>query len=492
MARAYLGDTFRAMVRATCLAMLCCLHALADASPITDPTQGRAVFTGATSANPTSLDVNPAALGLRDVDELYFAATSVLNHIAIDRYTLDLDTGALGNGPDVSANLISPGGAAAYIWHPGRITLGIAAHSSPAERFIEDEDALRYHTLGGSYRTYALTVGTSFRVSSKFYLGVSLGIHTSFLHLRYARDTALAAGRDPARGVTSDCNGAPCGVENPAAEERYDVEARTDYVALENVVATIGIAVQLAQDTWLGIGYHAPPGLAIQNELTGTMTVERAPRDGGETVRGRSTVYLSQPASIDLELRTRILPALDLTVGSRLEDLSRLQAYDVRGYGSTFPRAGIPEWQLRPRGFRDVLEPFPFSVAAWAGVEQVEPSESPVILGGRIGFETSSIPEDRTSPLTIAPTSFTLDAGLQYRFTPTLALQVSYGAQFFPRVDVTDSAFDPRAQLTCEDSGYDYSTDACAAVRNGYAIPTAAGQYSRIEQSLRLALRVSL
>ncbi len=492
MARAYLGDTFRAMSRATCLAMVCCLHAVAVASPRTDPTQGRAVFTGAASSNPTSLEINPAALGLRDVDELYFATTAVLNHLSIDRYTLDLDTGALGNGPDVSANLISPGGAVTYIWHPGRITLGVAFHSSPAERFVENEDALRYHTLGGSYRTLAGTVGTSFRVSSSFYVGVSLGIHTSFLHLRFARDTALAAGRDPARGVASDCNGAPCGVENPAAEEDYNVDVRTNYAALENVVATIGIAVQLGQDTWLGIGYHAPPGLAIQNELSGTMSVVRAPRDGGDTVTGAATVYLSEPASIDAELRTLLMPSLALTVGSRLEDLSRLQAYDVRGYGSKFPRAGIPEWQLRPRGFRDVLEPFPFSLAAWAGIEQVEPSESPVIFGGRIGFETSSIPADRTSPLTIAPTSFTLDAGLQYRFAPTAALQISYGAQIFPRVDVTDSAYDPRAQLACEDSGFDYSTDACAAVRNGYAIPTAAGAYSRIEQSLRVALRVAL
>ena len=487
MAAAYPGDTFRAMSRATCLAMVCCLHALADASPRTDPTQGRAVFTGATSSSPTSLEVNPAALGLGVPDELYFAATSVWNHLAIDRYTLDVGSGALGNGPDVTANLLSPGGMIAGVWHSGvngRITLGVALHSSPAERFIEDEEALRYHTLGGSYRTYAGTVGSSFRLSGRVFLGVSLGIHTSFLRLRYARDTALDAGRDPARGVASDCGGAPCGIENPAATERYDVDVRTDYAALENVVATIGLAVRLADDTWLGIGYHAPPGLSIQNALDGTMAVERAPRDGGGTVTGAATVYISQPASVDAELRTPLPADLDLHVGVRWEHLSRLQAYDVRGYGSAFPAAGIPEWQPRPRGFHHAF-------ATWAGVEQVE-RESPLSLGGRIGFETSALRDDRTSPLDVAPLSVTLDAGLQYRLTPQLALQLSYGLQYFPTIDVTDSAYDPRARLGCEDSGFDYSTADCAAVRNGYAIPTAAGEYSRIEQALRVALRVSL
>ena len=42
---------------------------------------------------------------------------------------------------------------------------------------------------------------------------------------------------------------------------------------------------------------------------------------------------------------------MDLHVGGRWEDLSRLQDYDVRGYGSAFPRDNIPEIQIRARGF---------------------------------------------------------------------------------------------------------------------------------------------
>jgi hypothetical protein len=56
-------------------------------------------------------------------------------------------------------------------------------------------------------------------------------------------------------------------------------------------------------------------------------------------------------------------------------------------------------------------------------------------------------------------------------------------------VHVNKSAFDPRDELACMASGYDYSTSACAAVRGGYAIDTAAGDYSRMQHALRLALR---
>lgn len=487
------------MFRATCLAMLCAVPAAVLASPRSDPTQGRATFTGAATPHPTSIELNPAALGLGVTDELYLAATGLFDRISIARRTIDLDTGALSDDGRVTANLLSPGGMLAYVWHSGasgRITLGVALHTSPAERFIENEEALRYHTLGGSHRTYAGSVASSIRLSSRVLVGVSLSLRPSFLELRFARDTALDAGRDPVRGVASDCGGAPCGVENPLAAERYVVDVSSDWIALENVVGTVGVVVELARDVYLGISYHTPPGLAIQNELTGTMDVERAPRDGGGIVSGGATVYLSQPASFHAELRARLTPDLELHVGTRLEDLSRMQAYDVRGYGSFFRGAGIPEWQRRPRGFQDALEPWWFSVSTWAGIDQSW-SELPLVLGGRIGFETSTVAEDRTSPLTIAPLSGTLDAGLQYRFTrdlqvtPQVVLQANYGLQYFPTVNVTDSAFDPRDRLACEDSGFDYSTPACAAVRNGYAIPTAAGEYSRIEQAARIALRLT-
>jgi hypothetical protein len=485
MAAAYRGDTFRAMSRAICLAALCGLGAPALASPRSDPTAGRAVFTGATMPGATSIDLNPAALGLGLVEnEIYVAAMAVVDRYAVDRQNLDVTTGALSPGASVRDVELGPGAMFAYTFHAkDRATVAVELHSAPAMVF-PNAQPLQYHALGGGQRAYSATIATQLKITNELQFGVSLAAQKSYLHLRYARDSALAAGRGP-NGITSSCAGSPCGVENPQATEIYDVNVQSPWFSIsETPVINIGLVVQLAREMWLGVSYHTPPGLSVQNSLVGTMDVTRAPRDGGNRVLGGATVYISQPASADAELRAGLAQQLELHVGVHWEDLSRMSSYDVRGYGSSFSSAGVPEWTERPLGFHDPL-------AMWAGVEQVGNRER-WRFGGRIGFETSAVSDDRTSPVTIAPLSYTADVGAQVRLSPMMFLQVSYGLQYFPTVHVTDSAFDPRNQIACTESGYDYSTSACEAVRFGYGIPTAAGDYSRMEHAIRFGVRYEI
>src|SRR5207249_2887487 len=111
--------------------------------------------------------------------------------------------------------------------------------------------------------------------------------------------------------------------------EIYDVHVHSALFSQDAVVANIGFAVQLQRDTWLGIAYHTPPGLAVQNSLDGDMDVQLQPRfDPGVTIHGGATVNISQPASVDVELRTRLLQLLELHVGGHWEDLSRFRAFD--------------------------------------------------------------------------------------------------------------------------------------------------------------------
>lgn len=453
------------------------------ASPRSDPTAGRAVFTGATMPHATSISLDPAALGLGSRNELYLALTSVLQQLDIERRTLDVGTGALAPGASVDDTQLAPGAGLAFIWQPRqRLTLGFEARVPPSEVHPEGHDPLRYHTLGGGQRTYAATAGFSLRLTSALYFGVSVSHENTFVRLRYARDTALEAGRGPG-GIESDCAGAPCGVENPAATELYDADVRSAWLSADNLRVNLGTVIRLYPDIWLGLAYHAPPGLGLQTTLDGTMTVTRAPRDGGEVLRGRSAVSVSLPASVDAELRARLPADLELHVGGRWEDLSRLQAYDVRAFGSTFRNAGIPEWTVRARGLED-------AVATWAGVEQLDLGQA-YRLGARVGFETAAVPEARTSALTAAPTSLTFDAGAQLRLQ-AWTVQVSYGLAYALPVSVEDSAYDPRHRLACIDSGFDYTTAGCAAARDGYALPTAAGEYRRIDHAFRIGFRYEL
>src|ERR1041384_4910711 len=75
-----------------------CIVASAHASPRSDPTSGRAVFTGAATPPPTSISLSPAAIGLGPFDEIYLAIAGAIDqlHIALDRVDA---SGARSDGP---------------------------------------------------------------------------------------------------------------------------------------------------------------------------------------------------------------------------------------------------------------------------------------------------------------------------------------------------------------------------------------------------------
>ncbi|HEY4182530.1 MAG TPA: outer membrane protein transport protein [Kofleriaceae bacterium] len=456
------------------------IASVAYASPRSDPTTGRAVFTGATEQSATSVTMSPAAMGLVKQLQFYFGAVATLTQTSIDLKENDIDTGASKDAGSANATMFAPGADVALVWPTSdRLRVGVELHIPPPEKQIEDESALRYHTLGGGQTTFGATVGVSFKVTGSLYLGFGVSHETSFLRLKYDRDTALANGRGDG-GVDSDCGGSPCGVGNPLAAEHYNIHARTAFVSGSNIKVTVGFMVKIASDVFLALAYHTPPGLGIQSELNGTASIALPPRDGGGQIDTGSTVVVSYPASVDGEFRARLVHQLELHIGGRWEDLSRFSAYDVRVYGSNVIPNGIPEWQLRARGLHD-------SFAFWGGLEQIDTGDL-IRFGARLGVETSSLTANRTSPMNVYPLALTADVGVQFRFTPgsERRFQISYGLSYFPEVSVGNSAYDARDRLACLDNGTDYSSAACQATRAGYAIGSAAGTYDKLEHALRI------
>ena len=196
----------------------------------------------------TSIGLNPAALGLGTFDEVYVAFAGVLDQFHIDLERVDL-SGTRSPGPKVRDVEPSPAAMVAFIYHLAgeAVTLGFEARTAPRESFPEARDALRYHTLGGGQRDWLASVGASIKVTGDLFFGASLSHQNSFLRLQYARDTALDSGTGP-RGVASDCGGAPCGIENPLATERYDVDVRSPAFATANLKVSVGALYQIARD----------------------------------------------------------------------------------------------------------------------------------------------------------------------------------------------------------------------------------------------------
>jgi hypothetical protein len=454
----------------------------AGASPLADPNAGRAVFTGATSGHPTSLELNPAALSLTGPGvHLYLSGSLAIDQIGIDRQAiLSPGDGAPTDGDSVSGNRGSWGTTVAlFAGVPDDSvisSIGLMVSTDPDEVFQRDEDALRYHTLGGAYRELKVLIGGSLRATSDLHFGATVGlVVSSRLAFDYARDTALDAG--------SACPAATCGFENPLGAEIYRLDVRAaDWFSADRVLLAAGALYQIEPDWWIGLSYRSPQGLGRPQLLEGDVEVTRSPMScsgDGCTVRAEATVAMDLPQSIHASLRGRITPGLDLTVGLRFENLSRVQQYDVRTFGAGL--AGTPEWQPRPRGLDNVY-------SAVAGVEQVDSGQR-FLAGGRLGIETAAVPAERISPVQVDGLALTADAGAQLRLLPSLVIQVTYGASWYPEVTADPGAYDPRFATDCAESGYDYDTPACAAVRAGYAIPTAAGSYRRFSHAARLALR---
>src|SRR5690349_17842408 len=100
----------------------------AHASPRSDPTVGRAVFTGATMPHATSIDLDPAAIGLSPVDEIYLAIAGMIDQLHIDLAQPSARV------RDVE---LAPAAMIAVIYHLAgeAITLGFEAHTTTPEAF---------------------------------------------------------------------------------------------------------------------------------------------------------------------------------------------------------------------------------------------------------------------------------------------------------------------------------------------------------------------
>ena len=470
------------------------------ASPMEDPSAGNAVFSGPTSPHPTSIFINPAALLFsRPGFHLHIGGALRLDQVGIDRKIVDPASGELAGGPSVSTTTLSPTGGIA-VWRSvlqERAVFGAMLHTPVIERFIAGEDALRYHILGGTMYQGMLSAAGGFKVADWFIFGLGVSLGYSGLHLEMARDTALEAGSGAERGIASDCGGSPCGIENPLASETITIDVASgggaeggflsklggpfeDFAA--NVGATLSVAIKVKGDWWGALSYVSPPGAlpgrSLELKQRGTVQIEEAPRDGGEFHRGRASVRFRMPQSVWLGVRGPVLPGWDLVTSARWQNLSRHQQFELRMYGGDLEEVGVPEWYPRYRGMRDVIQ-------LTGGLEGQDVGRTR--FGGRVRLENGATSVENVAPLQIEGWNAALTGGVDLQLHQHWVLNAGYDLTWFLPAGVDDSAFDPIGRLSCVDSGYDF--DECRAAREGRAIPTAAGDYSRLRHTFMLSIR---
>lgn len=454
--------------------------AVAQASPADDPATDGAVFAGVTGADPANAIANPAAM-LRLVPgwHVFAISTVAYDRIGVDRRTVDPATGALARGPAITDATIGAGVTVGVAKSIQRGVFATQISLRPPDETIDDP-AVADHTRGSRTRRIDwVTLAGGFRLTSRVYFGVSGTLVDRHQTLAYARDTALAAGNDPLRGVDSDCGGVACGLEHPRARELWRIDVTpSSLFTTDNLVYSVGLLGRLPGGVWLGFGAERPWQYG-RLTMTGDATIVQAPRDGGATLHGQAVVYQRLPEVLRFGGRGPIALGWELTGELRMRRLARTDPVDVRVFGADFDGADVPEIDVRPTGLTD-------TVAVEVGAEQ--PDRGQRWRGGaRLGFDTGAVLDPQMSARAPWGRQLTGALGAQVRFD-RWTLQLGY--RFDWQLPVTDGGrdFDPRAMIACADAAYDYDLPACAAVRAGYGTSTAAGDYTRQSHTLRVAL----
>lgn len=477
----------------------------AAASPLEDSNLGGAVFTGPVHAHATAIYLNPAALGLADRGaHLYLDGSLNLDTYGIDRRELvdATDPGAgLTDGARVQASTVAPGGTLAWYSVGESIAVGAAVSWVVVDRFIEDEEALGYHTLGGAHRQYVsreLSVLNLYDLPFEvplpmpslagaykwrnFYFGVGVSLRSTSFELSFLRDTALERGTP---GIEAPCSQDPavtdaCGIENPAAAERYDITVSSkDLLTTRNLVLNGGIMWQVAPAWWLGVYYQSPPGFLSSLRLQGEARITPAPYQGRDPFEADAELIYRLPQTIGAGIRGPVFTGYDIFAAVRWQNLSRHRLLDFRLIDPTIGGGGAPEWITRYRGFDDIM-------TVSAGIEQRESGR--LKLGGRLIAESETTSARALSPAQVEGFQITGAVGAELRLLDRLVLYGSYGLTYYPTMSVgSDSLFDPADQIECVESRYEL--DACTPTAEGRAGPTAAGTYERMRHGFRAALR---
>ncbi len=457
----------------------------ADASPMEDTSLGGAVFTGPTSGHASSFFVNPAALGLSGQgSHLHLGGSGQLSSLYINRNTLNID-GTQSPGDSATSHTLTPGGIIAYYgsFQDNSAHFGAALYSPSVQRFPSNQPLLGYHTEGGQLTQGMLTFAGSYGFAGRrLLIGLGVSIGYSSLHLKFSRDSALDGGSSSDTGINSDCGGSPCGYENAQAREHYDIEVGNPFAlqsvfALKNLSASVGIAYNLPDKSWIGLGYVALPGSFGKLSLSGTATVTRSPRDSGAEEQATAEVGFRMAQMVFLGYRRPVLADYEFVGNLRWQDWSRHDQFDIRLFGGGLGGA-VPEWMPRYRGMHD-------TVRLSGGIESNDRQRHR--FGARLRLESSSGSNSVANAAHIPGASATLATGAELRVADQWVVGLGYELGWTPTLDPAGGAFDPTLAVGCVDSQYAF--DACKAARDGRALSTASGSYQQLRHGAVLSLR---
>lgn len=478
--REYRGRTDRAravvaVLVAAAILPITLVTRLTWASPLDDPFVGGMSFNGPTSGNLAAIYWNPAALGLARGFQIMVAGTGRLTSVGVTR--------AAGAGSAEAHDLRQP-----FQWPPGpgsyfaissggeRVALGFAAYMPYLEQIHfpvspTGAEPTRYQVLSMDLRNLALVPALAIRFGDNLRIGLAPGFQFSTGSLSFAEDTALD------------------GTETAAAAARYNIASGQGIGNAKFSVTLGGGVYYRLRNLEMGLSYQSRPlgsTVAGVEVAGGQSSVTLPPLKGGGPLTcagGQSSRCVFGDISYRLPdvfiggITWHLRAGLELTIMERWVWMHLHDRIDVRLIGPTLEAAGLPQHVVLYRGFHDVFDTRA-RIAYWW--------HERVHLGGELRVETSAVDSNAVNAAAVDGFKIEPVALVEVRVSRRFWLGAGYGLTIMPAVTVADSVFKPIDGNTCPLQGGDLN--ACQAVLDGRARPTANGTYTSFTQDFGLTL----
>lgn len=459
--------------RAALTALAVAVATPARAYPLLAPRPVPDAIAGPTDPHVAATFYNPAALGyLRGVHFFADGATRA----NVGNITRD-GAGSSGVG---WANLDSFVGVT-WDLATDSLALGLAVYT-PFTDFssFPARGPLRFHEQATRFATLEEVLAGAWQIERHVAIGAALVVNESWLDYAFARDSAPSGGSAVVSQPNALCGGAPCGYENPLAEQELRLRGYSTGIGF-----SVGVMVRPVDRLWLGLSYtsHQTGGdLFLTDNRRGRVTPApgQGPVCGGGDCLGDDRIVLLLPETVQAGMRVVVGPKLDVEASWRFVHYGARTALDVSLQGGTLANANPPPQLFLDRGLQN-------SYAVEVSTRHVvTPS---LRLSPSLTFETSAIAPDAVNPAAIdAPKldgALTLEWRAWHKGASALLLGAHVGgtAYFLGRVN---SRFSSTAETACVDARY--SLDACSAENAGDALPSASGSYTLFVVNVGVAL----
>jgi long-subunit fatty acid transport protein len=341
---------------------------------------------------------------------------------------------------------------------------------------------LRFSEQSMTFATLEETLAGAWQIERHIAIGAAFLVNETWLDYSYARDLAPSGGSATVSQPSALCGGAPCGYENPLAEQQIRLQGFDHGFGF-----VVGLIVRPDDRVWLGASYtnHKAGGDVSLTDATRaqvTTAPGQAAPCGGAICFGRDRVLLQLPEMVQAGVRVTVFPKLDIEASWRFVHYGARTALDVALQGGNLAHAGVPPQFLIDRGLQNT------NLIEVSTRHQISPT---LRLSPSLAFETSAIAADAVNPAALDAPKLAAALTVEWKAWQAASTSLTIGAHiggtayFVQRVD---SRFDAHAETACVDAAY--SQDACGKLNFGDALPSASGAYTLFVVNAGVALGI--